>query len=300
MLCVKNYIKKFVKTCNYDKEAVQSILSNFDKIKSNKNAYQKLLDSIKSYKNDFDYPMQKIIDASNEIASMVSIHEYESILVFLILLTSPLKYYYRKNGIQKSVWQNTVLDIKYKMVECKLVKNIYGIFVASWFERMLKLRIFGLGRLQFCPYNAERDYEKNGKKVNVGDKVLSIHIPRDETPLKPEDVDNSLKMAKEFFKKDFEGKPLSFICVSWMLYPDIIKILKPTSNIAAFASRFDVLFNIDLQGEDKFSDMWRIFDMDYTGNINDYKEDSSLRRNMKNHLLSNGKVGESYGTFIYE
>ena len=39
--------------------------------------------------------------------------------------------------------------------------------------------------------------------------------------------------------------------------------------------------------------------MDYTGNVNDYPEDTSLRRAYKQYLLDGGTTGAGFGVIIY-
>jgi nicotinic acid phosphoribosyltransferase len=45
--------------------------------------------------------------------------------------------------------------------------------------------------------------------------------------------------------------------------------------------------------------VWRLFDMDYTGNIEDYPENTSMRRAYKQYLLDGGRTGEGFGIIIY-
>ena len=45
--------------------------------------------------------------------------------------------------------------------------------------------------------------------------------------------------------------------------------------------------------------MWRLFDMDYTGDLDDFPGDSTLRRNYKQFLKDGGRVGEGYGVFFW-
>ena len=90
---------------------------------------------------------------------------------------------------------------------------------------------------------------------------------------------------------------MAFTCCSWLLYPDNLDILPEKSNVRKFMLEFDIINKFD-DKPGEYADMWRLFDMDYTGNFDDYPEDSSLRRAFKAHLKNGGKTGEGYGIFF--
>ncbi len=72
--------------------------------------------------------------------------------------------------------------------------------------------------------------------LHPGDKALTLHIPAG-TSLRPEDVDSSLRMAREYFAA--AGMPFSICqCHSWMLDSQLDEILAPSSNIRNLARRF--------------------------------------------------------------
>ena len=117
------------------------------------------------------------------------------------------------------------------------------------------------------------------------------------TPLDKPSYDAAFDMAREFFKDKMNGAPMAFTCCSWLLYPDNIDILPEKSNVRKFMLEFDIINKFD-DKPGEYADMWRLFDMDYTGNFDDYPEDSSLRRAFKAHLKNGGKTGEGYGIFF--
>lgn len=61
--------------------------------------------------------------------------------------------------------------------------------------------------------------------------VLSVHIPEGE-PLTPSLVDESFSLAQAMFN------PTLFVCDSWLLDPELSKVLSPESNICHFMQRF--------------------------------------------------------------
>jgi hypothetical protein len=67
-----------------------------------------------------------------------------------------------------------------------------------------------------------------------GDPVINTHIP-ESGPLKPVDCRKSIFRARDFFAKYLPDYPWkAIVCDSWLLDPQLPKILPPTSNILAF------------------------------------------------------------------
>ena len=70
--------------------------------------------------------------------------------------------------------------------------------------------------------------------LNPGDPVIAVHIP-ESGPLKPASCRESLFRARDFFSEflpDYHWK--AFFCDSWLLDPQLAKILAPASNILTF------------------------------------------------------------------
>ena len=75
-------------------------------------------------------------------------------------------------------------------------------------------------------------------------------------------------------------------------------LLPEHSNIRSFKERFDIIHD-HLYEKGDYSEMWRLYNMDFTGDLNDFPGDSTLRRNYKQFLLDGGQVGEGYGVFFW-
>ena len=71
------------------------------------------------------------------------------------------------------------------------------------------------------------------------DAVLSVHIPANGK-LDEEECEKSYKKAVEVFKKYFpEYNIKGFLCESWLLAPELKKLLKPESNILKFKEKYN-------------------------------------------------------------
>ena len=85
---------------------------------------------------------------------------------------------YIEKGLPEEIFRNTILDLRYKLEECREVYGICGSFVGDWFPGFFRLSRFALGRLQFELVPFQNVYHKNGHKLQEDSLVMNIHIPR--------------------------------------------------------------------------------------------------------------------------
>lgn len=128
-----------------------------------------------------------------------------------------------------------------------------------------------------------------------GDSLISVHIPR-QGAFTADVVEKSLAEGKSFIEKlypeiSFKG----FMCISWLLAPELKDLLKPESNILSFNSRFEK-FPVLCGGLDVFRFVYTtspnsISDVD----LDSLSENSSLERKIKEHYKSGKFVHETGG-----
>lgn len=150
---------------------------------------------------------------------------------------------YMEKGISENIFFDTMDDIRIWIDDHRSRTGEYGLYELNWIMHHMKLNIFKLGRLQFqkFKYCFSPVYKKNGVKIQFGEKILNIHIPRGEK-LDISMCRQSIRQAGEFFKKYYPQYPADrFICHSWMLYSDNKKYMKSGSNILKFADMFDIV-----------------------------------------------------------
>ncbi len=291
---MRAYLKNFFVKFDYPDEDVKILLNTYDLINGNAEA-KKLWDAaITMYDEDIHCDFQQIIEIADEVASQTYLKEYTVNLLLLICLSKRAEDVYKEHGIEEEIFYNNMCDLKYKLIECKLVKGIHGTFVAPWFDGFFNLTRFGLGRLQFEIVDFKKNYSKNGKLLTPESKVINIHIPRTETPLDPKSCDESFDMAKAFFK-DKIGDECAFVCHSWLLYPENKNILPKHTNIYKFMERFDII-DSGISKDDE--DLWRLFDTEEK-NYDKLPVDTSVRRAFVKHLQNGGKTGWGYGVFFW-
>ena len=291
---MRQYLQDFMESYDYPQEAVDTLLAAADVLLEN-SAFCSLLET---YEKDrfCDYPA--MLRKCKEIAAVTGIHTYTVEFLMFMCFSRKLRETYLENGYSEALWRQSMLDLKCKMMVCKSVKNIWGMFVAWWYDGFFRMERFGLGRMEFELFEFPLEYyEKDGKILRKGDTVINCHIAKTGEPLSPDLVEDAYRQAAEFYKDTFTGKPIPFFCESWLIYSKMDDLLPARSNIRAFKERFEILHD-HLYEKGDYSEMWRLYDMDFTGDLNDFPGDSTLRRNYKQFLLEGGQVGEGYGVFV--
>ena len=288
---MKNYLIDFFNDFEYDAKDAQILLSAYQCITSNEAANTLLSEAIAAYEENIqiDYKAE-VLERARKIATLVRLHPYTVDLLVFICLSKHLKALYASRGLDMQIYHDSVLDLKWKLLECKEVKGICGSFVAYWFPGFFNLTRFALGRLQFEVGTVSHDYEKNGVCLKAGEsKVIKVHIPRTGEPMDKESCDRAYAQARAFFK-DAVGDGGVFACHSWLLYPDNLKLLPPHTNIYRFMQEYDIIDWCDNEGQD----LWRIFDT-HEMNPERLPTNTSLRRAYAEHLKNGGRVGCGYG-----
>lgn len=224
----------------------------------------------------------------------LGIHEHTMDMLLFLCLCEPLRVRYVSRKIDEAVWLNSIMDLKYKLEECRLVYGTVGTFVARWYAGFFDMTRFALGRLQFEIVYTKNDYIVGGIEVPKGSPAINVHIPRTETRLDHNDVLNSYIAAANWFSDVFQNGEVLFTCNSWLLDPYNLTVLKPSSNLAAFVGDFEI---VESYLCDNYPDLWRLFDCNYNGNADDLPRDSSLRRAYADRVARAEKTGGGRGFF---
>ena len=295
---MQKYIEAFLEEFDYPLDSREVLAAAYDVISKNAEASDLFNRALSEYKKNINCDYGAYLDECKVISEDINLHEYTVKFLFFICLSRELRNHYKNNEYSDEMYHSAMLDLKYKLIECKLVKGINGSFVANWFSGFFNLTRFAFKRLQFEVKGAKIDHKSGDKSIKAGDPIIVIHIPRTGTPLSPTECDEDFNKAKEFFKDSFTDTPIAFSCHSWLVYEKLREFLSDKSNIIAFMNRFEICYT-DFHDLGNYSQVWRLFDVDYNGDLNDLPEDSSLRRAFKKYLIDGGKWGAGYGIFFY-
>lgn len=290
---MREYLVRFFDEFDYNESDAAFLLFTYDRIVGREDTLAVWNEALRIYDDNMNCDFDMIISLAQDVAQRLDMHRYTAELLVFICLSKKLRENYIANGIDLAIFHNSMLDLKYKLDECKAVKGVVGSFVAWWFNRFFNLERFALGRLQFEVDSFGHHYEREGHTLTPDSKAINVHIPRTLTHLTPESCDEAFEMAKEFFADKVDSNT-PFICHSWMLYPGNKYILPETTNVHRFMSRFDVFNWAD---DPELEDLWRIFDTDEKDPLL-LPADTRMRRAYIDHLKNGGKLGWGHGVFF--
>ncbi|MBQ2809257.1 MAG: hypothetical protein IJF11_00010 [Clostridia bacterium] len=296
---MKNYLIELMNELDFDKEAQDSLLADFAKIEANEQAKAEFYECIASYEANINTDYGVLLTNAEKAGEKVGVHKYSAGLLVFMCMSKHLKECYKKEGIDLQIWHDSMLDLKWKLWECKAVKGMWGSFVAWWFPGFFNMTRFALGRLQFDFAKYGNTYSDEEFDLKPDTMIIGVHIPRTMTPFDKASREDAYAKAKAFFAPKLNGAPMIFTCYSWLLYPAYRDIIPEKSNTRSFMDDFKIIGQYD-DKEGQYNDAWRLFDMDQPEDINDYPENTSLRRAIKQYLLNGGRTGEGLGIFKME
>lgn len=284
-----------MKKIDFPEESIIEISLAADKILGNSETSDTFRELLNRYNETEHCDYAKLLADMDTLSQNANIPRETGSMILLLSMCEKLKHRYDERGISEEIYYNTIADLKYKNEECRLLFGISGTFVAGWFPGFFLLERFALGRLQFEICQLPQDCKCGGSSLSKGDDFINMHIPRTGTRLNHDDVVHSYKLAKEFFKDYFKGRPTVFACHSWLLYPWNETVLSPNSNLYAFYKDFEI---VSWGNNPNHEDAWRLFDCVFDGDASKLPRDSSLRRAYADRIASGEPTGWGLGVLI--
>ncbi len=287
------FVINLMKRLSFPSESIDFLAEKYDKLLGNAdylNVFGKCRDLYFSG-DESSY----VEDSLKEISQKSKIHIYTVHFIFLLYCAERLRRLYLEKGLEIELFENLMIDLRCKLIECHDVYSIWGTFVFFWFQRHFLIDRFALGRFQYEKADFDYDkYEIDGYTVKRGDTVYNFHIPS-SGPIPEESRLNSYKLAYDFFSKD--NKPIALVCWSWLLYPPYKDVFPKDSNIRSFVDDFTVL---KFGKSDNFDDRWRIFKKPNELQVSDLPSDTRLQRAFLDYMKSGGTFGWGYGIILFD
>ena len=162
---------------------------------------------------------------------------------------------YKSLCVPEDIIAKTFRDVslREKIYENKTGKPGISKDDALWFRHLINCEIFKIGVLQFQPFEmVYLDEELLGEAYMVfsseqkenlpaGAQVINCHVPQG-TDLSTDEISKSFSDAQTLFGKIYPKPEFkAFLCYSWLLYPDMTKLLPEDSKIKAFAKNFEII-----------------------------------------------------------
>lgn len=298
---MREYLIEFFNLSKYSEEAITSLLTDYDKL-MNCSAAKSVFDK---YVAEYEGGNLNCIRDANADADKISaeagVSTYASQFLLLCCLTRGQREYFRKAGLGDELWLETMLDLKYKMLECKTYKGVYGTFVSFWYPEFYTLNRFTFGRLQYqdSVYYCSERYDKGSVTLlKNSTPTLELHIPS-SGPLTAESVYDSLTKAYAFYKSKnrLTDGMLVAQCSSWLLYPGLKEFLHEGSNISKFQDNFDITY---VWLDHGFGDCWRMFNTEWHGDASELPRETRLQKEYAEWLSKGNVPGEGAGVLIFD
>ena len=163
---MKAEIKSFCLEYDYPQEAIDSLLNDFITLKKTE-YYPMFRAYVDLYNNDdSSYDHSQSLKAMDLISQRIGIHEYSLKFLLHVCMARHCRELYDQAEIPVGIYHGAMLDLKWKLLECKRIMGIWGTFEGPWFDRFFNLSRFALGRLQFEDDISMEAYEKNGHKLH--------------------------------------------------------------------------------------------------------------------------------------
>lgn len=202
------------------------------------------------YQKKFEQPFHQVFSEND----LLSLDAKERIIESLAQLVE-LKEFYTNKAIPLFHFYKSIYDLNYRIERYYKNEGHYGLTDSDlkWLSPLYKADIFDLGSLRFqisgfSYQEIERQSyqymplaQKWKERFPEGTPIITIHILKN-TDFRPEELDESLSIARKFFAKHFpEHHYEVFLCRTWLLYGPTRDILGSDSNIASFSKRFQII-----------------------------------------------------------
>lgn len=176
--------------------------------------------------------------------------------------------------------------VKESLLNDILIRKYDGIRISQmlWGVYFVNIRLIEVGRLQYEYIKFNPLDEKEEKHC------IQIHIPKGEK-LDVLKVRESVNKSKAEIQKYFGLDNPEYFCTSWLLSPQINKLVDSNSNIAKFYNLFEIV------GEkDGIKDVLNfVFNITECSDYNKLEEKTSLQIKIKQLLLNNERITTGIG-----
>ena len=217
------------------------------------------------------------LSSYKELVASLGEEDDQGMLACQLWAATKVRGLYRDKGIDDGIFLDTMKCFPRFLGETLRRTGAYRYDRAWWSYRQLSMVLFRLGQLEY--------------EILSEHKVISVHIPSDSL-LEPELVDASVEQARAFFKTYYpECAEYPMWCESWLLSPELKKLLPENSRILSFQQRFRIEKVIE-DAPDHFE--W-LFATSADTPLSQLRENTSLQRSAKGHLLAGGKIGVAEG-----
>ena len=144
-------LKQLLELYDYPADAQEALMSVHVRILEQESLCR-CMDEAERCLFDADAEREAYLAALEGVAQAVGAAQQTIPLLCMLQAAIALRERYRLAGIPDAIWQETVLDLRTKAMECKRLEGVYGLFGTGtplWMVNYYRMQRFALGRLQY-------------------------------------------------------------------------------------------------------------------------------------------------------
>ena len=295
MEMLKKQILAFMQAQQFPIEAVNSLTNAVERIFESE-AKEIIENLVEQYQHDYHIKADEMTAKSKKISASSGVDEKQCNIIMYMALAEALKGHYVKMGYPLENYNDTIKELKCKLLECYNYFGIWGMRGCPVSNTHFVMTRFGMGVFQFELIRLEKDFVTANYQLKKGDLAINIHIPSLGEPITFEARHAAYKKAKEFFKSKFPNQDkIPFYCHTWILFKKHREMLKPNSNMISFMNDFDILVEYEYPD---YNETWRIYGRPFT-KIEDMPQNSSVQKAYAKLIESGQKTGGAEGVFLF-
>ena len=128
----------------------------------------------------------------------------------------------------------------------------------------------------------------------MDERTVGLHIP-ESGPLDDAAVEASLERLRTEWPGWFGSRPERAECASWLLDPQLARMLPPTSNIVRFQRRFTLVDGGSVDDDEPLYFVFRRRGVELPAGLSDLPRETSLQRAIVDHLAGRWSLARSGG-----
>ena len=129
---MREYLSWFMTASAFPENDAAFLLATYDAVQANEltaTVWQEMLDA---YEADLNCDFGLLLAEARRVAAALRIHAFTVELLLLLCCTRRAKAAYAEEGFSEELFLHTMLDLRYKLEECKAACRKYGVELHAW------------------------------------------------------------------------------------------------------------------------------------------------------------------------
>ncbi len=300
---MQSTIQAFTQTIGFPAAATDCFCDLYGKVAADARAIEKL-DRLKKrlllgkVMNNARKLKEDLTPGLEWLAQQLGVHRYTVDMLLVVCAAPCMLERYQSLGFSEAFFYENAADITCKLKECRQVHGVWGTETLAWFYRFFTMDTLMFGRFQYERILfTQPTYTFGEYEVQNGKWVYNMHIPSTGPMPKEARLDSYKRIYSYVAPPD---GILPIVCSSWLLWPDLLEICRPDSNMVGFIKDFDIIDKKVPPKTKPFPDAWRVFGMPYNGDTSVLPRDTDLQRRIADWLDKGNTIGDGVGILLFD